>query len=250
MKRLLVLWLVLAAIGFAVTIAMIAGVTRSFDLRFEPFLTAILAPAVNAALLLWIVPELRDRRFGSLATALRQQPVANLAAVLIVVLAALATLHVFGVAPKWIFALLRGLLAIAAACGLAFAWVRGRRGSLPAAALLAVLGATSGQLHRFAEHVFPAQPLAFRWLVFFGGLALVVLWIVFRAVEQLRDASPSAATLLESALAPAAMAAVIVIASVFWRPYLTASWWLLANTLGLAAMALAFLASVAAMSRT
>lgn len=250
MKRVLVLWLVLGLVGLAVTVLMVAGVTRSFDLRFEPFLTAILAPAVNAALLLWLVPELRDRRAGSLASALRPRRISNPAGVLIVLLATLATLLVFGIAPKGVFALLRGLLALAAACGFAFAGFRGRRGSLPVAALLAVLGGTSGQLHRLAEWVFATQPLAFRWLVFYGVAAIVVVGVVFHAVERLRDAAPPAATLLEAALAPAALASVIVVGGVFWRPYLTPVWWLLANTLGLIAMALTFLASVAAMSRT
>jgi hypothetical protein len=269
-KRFLVLWFLLLVVGLAVSVPLTITVTHNFDLRFEPFLTTILAPAVGALLLLLLMPPLRDRQFVAPSTALRRQPIANLAGVLVVTLGAVATLRVLRVLPPWGFDLLRGVLAIAAAIGFAAAWwktnnsVSGsvnadrtrddfstthhRRiaGFLPAAALFALLGITSGQLHRIAEHVFPSQPLAFRWLIFFGLAAIFVLSTMFRAVECMRDSAPDAATLLEWSLAPATLASVIVIGNIFWRPYLTPSWEFLANVLGIAAVALALLASLAA----
>jgi hypothetical protein len=247
MKRFLLLWLLLGIAGFAVAGLIRFALTRNLNLRFDAFLTTLLAPAVSTILLLWFIPALRDERFGSLANALRRPRVARGASLTVVFVALLAALIVFGVVPRWGFDLARGLLAIGAAIGFAVAWRRLRvAGTLLTSSLLFVLGATSGQLLRVAEHVFPAQPRAFRWIVFFGVASVIVLATTFRAVSRLRVSAPDAATLLEWALAPAAAAAIIVIGSIYWRPWLTPTWWLLANVLGCAAMGLALLASLAA----
>jgi hypothetical protein len=138
---------------------------------------------------------------------------------------------------------MRALLAIAASIGFLAAWRK--PAARPAAVLFAILGVTSGQLHRIGWHVFPSQPLAFRWIVFFGLVSLVVLATLFRLIAQIRDSSPEAAGLLEWSLAPATLASLIVIGNIFWRPYLTPGWDLLANVSGIAAMGLALLAAVA-----
>jgi hypothetical protein len=251
MKRFFALWLLLGVVGFAVAGALRFALTRNLDLRFDAFLATLLAPALNAILLLWLLPPLRDERFGSLSEAFRIPRVIQGARVLIVGLPVLSALILLGIVPRWGFDLVRGILAIAAAFVFARAWRRHRiSGAGIAASLLFPLGVTSGQLLPLAAHVFPTQPLGFRWIVFFGAATLIVLVMTFRAVNQLRISAPAAATLLETALAPAVAVALVVIGGMFWRPWLTPPWWLLANILGFLAIGFAFLASLACLTTT
>jgi hypothetical protein len=251
MRRFLMIWLLSCVTGLAVAGSIGFALTRHVDLRFEAFLATLIAPGVNALLLLRFVPELRDERFGSLAGALRGRAVSRAAMFIVAGVTLLSALIMFAVVPRWSFDLARGLLAACAAIGFAAAWRRhGTSGAVISASLLLMLAATSGQLLKIADHVFPSQPRAFRWIVFFGIVTTLVLAMTFRAVERLRDSAPDAATLLEWALAPATAAALIVMGNIFWRPWLTPTWWLIANVLGCVAMGLAFLASLAADGRS
>jgi hypothetical protein len=238
MRRFLFLWLLLGLLGLIVSTPLQFALVRNVDLRFEPFLTTLLGPALSAILLLRFVPELRDPRRGSLQSALREPHVANTVSILLLGTIATAAITMVGITPRWTFDLTRGLLAV----GAAVLFARARQ--VPIAALLAILGVTSGQVAELARRTFLTQPVLFRWMVCFGVLTVLVLTIVLRTVTKLRESSPNASTFLEWSLAPASAAAVIVIGNLFWRPHLTPAWWLLANILGCLAMGVALLAAL------
>ena len=242
MIRFLALWLLLFVIGIVAAVPVIVFLTHDLDLRFDAFLISMLSAAAGAILLLAFMPPLRDANRPALAPALRERAVANLATALGIVIAAAAVLRVLRVVPLQIFDWMRAALAIGAAIGFILAWRKPE--ALAPALLFAILGVTSGKLPIYASHVFESQPLVFRWIVFFGALAIAVFATIIASAIKMRRSAPGAAAVLESSLAPAVIAGTIVIGNVFWRPFLTAGWDLLANVFGAAAMALALVAAV------
>lgn len=246
MKRFLGLWLLLLAIVIVTSLPIALFVIRRIDLRLEPHLTALVATGVNAALLLFFLPELRDPRFRSPFAALQAPWLARVTAMMVATIAGVALLNVMRVVQRESFDVVRGLLLLAAAfVFLAARWKRGAGASVVLIALLSFIGLMAGRLEHLAAQLFAAQPLLFRWLVFFAALTAVVLVTVLRNVTRLRAVAGHAALLLEWAIAPAAIAAVIVVASLYWRPWLTPGWWLLANVLGALAAGFVFLSSLA-----
>ncbi len=250
MKRFFLLWLMLLAIETVVAAAISILILRSVDARFEPFLTGLIAPAVQAVLLLWFFPRLRDREFVTPAAAIRSRPVAAAAAVLLGAAAVLTTLDVMRVAPPRLFDIARGAAAAAGAVAFFIAGWRRTRGAFAAGAMLVILALLTGRAETISSHVLPSQPMSIRWLAFGLVSAAVVLVLLFRAVSALRGSSPHAATWLEWALAPAMLAALIVVSNFYSRPLLTPASSLAANACGLAAAGLAFLASVASLQRS
>lgn len=248
MKRYLGLWLLLLVTSIVVAVPIALFLVRRVDLRLEPHLAALVAAGVNAALLLVFLPELRDPRFRTPAAALQSPWLARVATLIVAGVSILAVLSVLRAVPRESFDLVRGLLLLGSAfVFVAARWKRGAGASVALVLLLSFAGAMSGRLEHLAAQVFPAQPLLFRWLVFFGVFATVALVTTLRNVTRLRSASEEAALLLEWSIAPAAIAAVIVAAGLYWRPWLTPGWWLLANVLGVLAAGLAFLSSLAAL---
>jgi hypothetical protein len=129
------------------------------------------------------------------------------------------------------------------------AGLRRVRGAFSAAAILLFLLITTGRAEQIAQHVLPTQPVGIRWLAFGAVSSAAVLTVFFRAVSALRESSPDAATWLEWSLAPAMLAAFIVLANFYSQPLLTPASSLAANACGLAAAGLAFLASIASLQR-
>lgn len=250
MKRFFLLWLTLLAIEASVAGVMSMGVLHSVDARFEPFLTGLVAPAVQAALLLWFFPRLRDPGFVTPGAALRSRPVAATAIVLLGAAAVLTVLVVLRVASERAFDIARGVASVAGSVAFLVAGWRRVRGAFPAAAILVFLSMTTGRAEQIAEHLLTAQPMGIRWLAFGVASAAAVLAVLFHAVSALRESSPHASTLLEWSLAPAMLTAFIVLANFFWRPFLTPGSSLAANASGLAAVGLALLASIASLQRS
>lgn len=250
MKRLFLLWLLLLVAGFIVAEPLNVVVRHDVNLRFDAFLTLLLAPAVQAVLLFLFLPSLRDRRFVGPAQALAGSRVATVAGVLLIVVCAVSLLVVARALPREAFDVVRGVLALGAAAAFARAAMQRVHGALGAAVLFAILGMTSGRLSGWGERIFPMQPLAFRWLVFFAVTTVVVLVAILMIVDRLRAGAPHAAILLEWSLAPATVAGLIVLANFYERPFITATKALLANALGLAAVGFAVLAGLAAARRS
>jgi hypothetical protein len=248
-KRFLLLWMLLGFVGTVVTAGVMYFITHDYDLRFEPFLALMLAPAVNSALLLYFFPTLRDQRFTSPARALAPRWRSTAASVLLLAITALTLLIAMGVVPGESFDLLRGALVGCAAAAFVVAWRRRASGALPGAILFALVAVSTNQTTRLAQNVLTNQPLVLRWIVFYALTTLIFLIVFFRLVTLLRDSSLDAATLLEWSLAPMMAVAVIVIGNVFWRPSLTPLWWQLANFLGCVAAALVLLAALIAARR-
>ncbi len=250
MKRFFLLWLMLLAIETAAAVAISVLILHSVDARLEPFLTGLIAPAVQAALLLWFFPRLRDRGFVTPGEAIRSRPVATAAAVLLGAGAVLTTLVVVRVAPARLFDLARGAAAVAGAAAFFIAGWRRTRGAFSAGAMLVIIAIATGRAEAISSHVLPSQPMGTRWLAFGLISAVVVLVLLFHAVTALRGSSPHAATWLEWSLAPAMLAALIILANFYSRPLLTPASSLAANACGLAAAGLAFLASIASLQRS
>lgn len=245
MRNLLGLWLLCLGVTLVVVLPIEFAMTRTVDLRYGPFLTVIVAPLVEAVVLLVGFPTLRDR--ASLADALRRPAVARAASAMLVAVVAVAALWTMRLLPATVFSIARAaLLAIGAALFLAAA--RQTRAAAGVAALMLGVAAITGRSQRLALHFFPAQPLLFRWIVFYGACAIVIVAALFWCASHLRRSSSDAAVLLEWSLAPALVASLIVIANVFWHPFLTSGWWMAANVLGVVAAAGVVVAGVAAMT--
>lgn len=250
MKRFFLLWLMLFAIEALVAGIMGAVVLRSFDARFEPLLTGLLAPAVGATLLLWLFPRLRDSGFVMSAAALDSRSMAATACLLLAAAAILSSLVVLRAAPAGAFDVARGVASAAGCLAFVVAGSRGIRGAYPAAAILLFLVLTTGRAERIAAHVLPSQPMGVRWLAFGAISATVVLIVFFRAVSSLRRSAPGTAAWLEWSLAPAMITALIVVSNFYFEPMLGPASSLAANVFGLAAVGLACLASIASLQRS
>lgn len=250
MKRFFLLWLMLLAIEICVAGVMSIAVLHSVDARFEPFLTGLIAPAVQAALLLWFFPRLRDPEFVAPAVALRSRTVAAAASAILVALAALTFLTVVRAVTNGAFDIARRVVTVAGAAAFVVAGSRRVRGAFPAAAILIFLSIITGRGEWFADHLLQAQPVGIRWLAFGAISSVVVLAALFIAVSALRRSARNAATLLEWSLAPAMLTAFIVVANFYWRPALLPGSSLAANAAGFAAVGLAFLSSIASLQRS
>jgi hypothetical protein len=288
MRRILGLWLLLLVIELAAFLTIGGVVLREVNLRFDAILGALLAPAVQAVLFISFVPALRDRNAASPREALQAKGVVPVAGFVLAAILIVTAANVLRLAPNRAFDYTRGGMLLAAA--LTFA--RSRR--YAATTLFAILGVFSGHFEQISEHVFPTQPLIFRWLVFFVPVTISVvgaLLVITRnrgaragyrgpgagdktsasgtlepsadnrqPLTDNRTPAPgtrnpvpasevSANALLETALAPAAAAAIIVIANYYLRPFIPPTWLLLANILGLTATGIVLLAGVAAAAR-
>jgi hypothetical protein len=265
MRRILGLWLLLLIIELAAFLTIGGVALHQINLRFDAFLGALLAPAVQAVLLVAFVPALRDRNAASPREALQAKGVVPIAGFVLAAILAVAAANVLRLAPNRVFDYIRGAMLLASA----IAFARARR--YGATTLFAILGLLSGHFEQISEHVFPTQPLIFRWLVFFVPVTVIVLVALLvltknrtadnrqpitdnqAAVPGTRHPVPaseaSANALLEYSLAPAAAAAIIVIANYYLRPFVPPTWLLLANILGLAAAGIVLLSGVAASAR-
>jgi hypothetical protein len=250
MKRFFLLWLILFVAGFAIAEPLRFLLRHEVDVRFDAVLTLLLAPAVQAILLFTFVPSLRDRRFEAPGNALMVARLLTVAGLLLVILCTTTALAVVRILPLDAFDVVRGAFAVIAAGGFVRAATQGVKGAIGAAILFAILGVTSGHVAAIGERVFPTQPLAFRWLVFFGVTTLVLLAAILLLVDRLRSDTPHAATLLEWSLVPATVAGLIVLANFYQRPFIPATHALVANVLGLAAMGFAMLAGLAGARRS
>jgi hypothetical protein len=287
MRRILGLWLLLLVIELAAFLTIGGVALHQINLRFDAFLGALLAPAVQAVLLVAFVPALRDRNASSPREALQATGAVPIAGFVLAAILLITAANVLRLAPNRVFDYTRGGMLLAAA--VAFARAR----HYGATTLFATLGLFSGHVETISEHVFPTQPLIFRWLVFFVPVTIVVVVALLvitknrgagagyrgpgtedttpasRTLERSAEnrqpttdnqaAAPgtrhpvllnaSANALLEYALAPAAAAALIVVASYYLRPFIPPTWLLLANIFGLAAAGIVLLSGVATAAR-
>jgi hypothetical protein len=288
MRRILGLWLLLLVIELAAFLTIGGVALREVNLRFDAILGALLAPAMQAVLLVAFVRALRDRHAASPREALQAKGVVPVAGFILAAILLVTAANVLRLVPNRTFDYARGGMLLAAA--LTFA--RSRRYS--ATPLFAILGVLSGHFEQLSEHVFPTQPLIFRWLVFFVPVTVLVL-VALLAITKNRGAgtwyrgpgagnntsasstlepsadnrppitdnrTPAPGTrhpvphtdasknaLLETALAPAAAAAIIIASNYYLRPFIPPTWLLLANILGVTAAGIVLLAGVASAAR-
>jgi hypothetical protein len=278
MRRLLALWLVLAASFWAGRIAISLSLFSAIDLTYRSFLELIVVPGLQAVAVTWAT---RRKEGGPLLApwrhALRLWPLrlvlgldlAILAAAWLALAAAPAALRIS--AAGWpaalTFSTAAGLprlapaakLAAAAALFAIAAWRR-KDDALPpatrwaalalaAAAAILALEPLTGWLAGGPQSLFPGQPPLVRWLRFYLPLLLGLLLLLLAAQAALAKPRAEASRAIDWVLAATLLLAAIMAGGFFLHPYLRDPWRSAAWTAGSAASTALLLAGALAARR-
>jgi hypothetical protein len=244
MRRLLAIWLVLAASFWAARMVISLSLFSAVDLTYRSFLELIVVPGLQAVAVVWAT-----RRRGGVALLAPWSRALGLAPLRLVLGLDLAVLVAAWIAPALAarpaglsFSSAAGLPRLVLAAKLAaaatlFAIAAGRRrvGAAPPAARWAALalaaGAAvlaveplSGWLAGGPQRLFPDQPLFVRWLRFYLPLLLGLLLLLLAAQAALARASTAAARAIDWVLAAALVLAAIMAGGFFLHPYLRDPW--------------------------
>lgn len=244
MKKFLALTLLLGLVQLIISAAIMVGVFRQVDLRFNVLLRLMLLPPFQAAFLLWAT---RDPAAGAalsarhvfrhrLATVLCCADMAILALVLMripgavpvvfgahaLTAAALFLSAVKSVEPgdRWVILLTATGLALFGLSGF-WNW-------------LALLPSLVGDSAR-----------VLRWAMIYGPLFGAAVAVLLRATSALRSKSVIAAGWIEISIALLLFAALIIVSNVFFHPYLAEPWKTLEHILAYSSITAMMLAVVA-----
>jgi hypothetical protein len=238
MKRFFLIWLACWVVNLLATLAISVGWYRHVDLRFETFAANQIVPALQAAVLGWLLSR-PDWRAGvvHLRAALRH-PLAQIVLLLdVAVIGASLYAHdhpLIGIArespgpPVW----LATKLGAAGLALLVCAWRTGWRPWSWVATALVLIGLAVETSWRWDEALvslaWPGLPTAWRWLLLDIPAFCVIVWLVLRAAD---DAPPNvpARAWMSAALVIFGVVAVIAGVSWFLRPFFVEPWGTLAR---------------------
>jgi hypothetical protein len=264
MRRLLALWLVLAAAFWVGRIAVSLTLFYSLDLTFRSFVELIVVPGLQAAAVTWatrlpagpgLLAPWRQVLTSPPWRVILACDLAVLGATWLALgLAAGPPALRFGARAGLPLAALSAKLAAAAALLAVAGWrrLRGagpRLGTLTLSAVLATLAAepVTRWLENGPQRLFPDQPPLVRWVRFYLPALLALLLALFAAQSALWKASPAAGRAVDWAVAAVLVLAAIVVGGFFLHPYLRDPWRSAAWTAGyVAASALLVAAALAA----
>jgi hypothetical protein len=247
MRRFLVLYALLLVTGVVFTLGFSYRVLHNLDLRYSAFLSVVLAPAAQAALVALTLP----RQGLSLADAAkgtwRRKGI-----VLLLGLSALtiAALQLATKPPSRLGGVLAYLVGILAAAAGALFLARG--GRLVAALLGLVLLGVAIEAFRpwlgpLPGRVLLSWPPVIRWAVIYGCAFFLAVVVAACAAVRLRTSAPLAAEHLEAAVLFAFLAALVAVPGYYLRSYLLDPW---GRVLGaLVALAVTFCLSAALLLR-
>ena len=233
MRRFFLLWLVCWVVNLLATLAISVGGFRHVDLRFETFATNQIVPAVQAAVLGWLlsrphwrvgVVHLRDAARHPLA-----QVVLILDAVILGIFVYAHDHALVGIAGPSAAPLV-WLATKLVAAGLTLLVSSRRAGWRPwswIATAVVLIGLGVETFWRWDEAlvsmVSPGLPTVWRWLLLDIPAFCAIVWLILRAVDDAPERAPSRAW-MSAALAIFGIVAVITGVSWFLRPFFVEPW--------------------------
>jgi hypothetical protein len=237
MRRFIAYWVVLGTVHFLAGYGTSALAFRNVDLRYQPFLEAILVPAFQAMVLWWVTRRPAPAGWAAALRAAARRPLAL--AFLAVDLALIAAGLAFrgtkllsitqDTSLPIVFAAAKALLA-----GVLFLLLAGRPGfgkgeRFRLAAFGACLAALSADaflpwLGRLPGLLLPHLPRVLQWLIVYGILfgAVVAALLSARAVLEARW--PMAAIAVDASTALLLFVGVIAVCNIFFHPHLFDPW--------------------------
>ncbi|HWC65479.1 MAG TPA: hypothetical protein VG777_05305 [Thermoanaerobaculia bacterium] len=259
MRRFVLLWAVLAAVGWVAGTAVDFAGFRRLDWTFDAFCAALFVPAAQSAAVCLLVPG----RGVPLRSAWRtlSKPLA-IRLLLAIDAALVAAGFLARSSSSWSAENPRGAPALAiaaqaAAAGVATLWLARRdgkpaeRGALAAAGVAALVAAAAaaGFGGRAAALLLPRAPQLVRLIVFGVGGFVVGIGLLLAAVPIVARRRGEAARGLEAATGLALAAGAVAAAHLFRFPHVVPPWDGIIRALLVAAAALALASMAAALRR-
>jgi len=244
MKRLLLVWLTLFTVLLVVTALFEFVVFKRIDLRFVALLQALLVPAFQAAVLLWVsgdwsagalLEAAREARGRTAVLALLVVDLCVLAAGWVVSAQPQVSLAAVGsLQPRW--AGIKALAAAAAAVVLALragrsAAARAWLGIFSVAALVLAAEPFRHRIRGLADLAsWGTTPTVLRWLAVYGVAYVLAMVALVHTGTVLRARSRLGGFFADAAIMAGFLAGLVMVPNIFLKPYLVDPWTAVVHT--------------------